>query len=116
MPSKSSSRRFSSTQNSAVSAGPLYIFQLPAISTLRLRDRCHSRQFFPFQELEGSATAGRGPVDLSHEPHLGQGAYRIRAADDGERKGLRDNLRDRTRALGEARPLEDAHRPVPEDG
>ena len=32
-PSRSASARFSSTQNSAVSAWPLYIFQLPAIST-----------------------------------------------------------------------------------
>src|SRR3954451_10862209 len=116
MPSKSASRRLSSTQNSAVSTTPLNIFQLPAISTLFLRDDCYSRQFFPFQELEGSPTPGRGPIDLVDEPHLGQCANRIGAADDRVRVGARDRFRDGLRPLGEARPLEDAHRAVPEHG
>ena len=92
IPVNSSSRRLSSMQNSAVSAGPLYIFQLPAISIYVLRYRSHSRQFFPFQELEGSSAAGRGPVDLVDEPQFGQRADRIGAADDGVRVALRPLL------------------------
>src|SRR5215218_7789441 len=108
-PSRSASRRFSSTQSSAVSAAPLYIFQLPAISTSFLRDRCHARQFFPFQQLEGSPAPGRGPVDLVHEAQLRERADGIRAADDGVRVRLCDCFGHRLRALGEAGPLEDAH-------
>src|SRR4051812_36668317 len=50
------SRSLRARQNSAVSAGPLYIFQLPAISMgapiLRLGDRGDARQLLALQQLE----------------------------------------------------------------
>ena len=49
------------------------------------------------------------------EAELLDGAHRVAAADDRVRLGGRDRLGDRLRALREARPLEDAHRAVPED-
>src|ERR1700693_63462 len=114
--SRSARLRLSSTQNSAVSAGPLYIFQLPAISTSRLRDCRHSGQFFPFQELEGGTSARRGPIHVVDEPHFRQRPDRIRASDDRVRVRAGNGFGHYLRSLGEARPLEDAHRPVPKDG
>ena len=50
----------------------------------------------------------------SATPGLVDRADGVAAADDGEAVAVGDRLRDRERALGEARPLEDAHRAVPE--
>ena len=69
----------------------------------------------PSRQLERGAAAGRGPGDPVEQPELVERANRVGAADDRERVRAGDRLGHRLRALREARPLEDAHRPVPED-
>ena len=60
-------------------------------------------------------TTGRDPRHVLGETELLERAHGVPAADHRERIGLCDGLRDRLRPLGEPRPLEDAHRPVPEN-
>ena len=55
-------------------------------------------------------------VDLAVEPELGQGSRAVAAADHGEAGARCHRFRHRARARREALVLEDAHRPVPEDG
>src|SRR2546423_2281088 len=83
---------------------------------LRSGDRSDARELLALQELERGAAARRDPADALGQAELGEGAGRVGAAHDGEAVTSRDGLRDRLRPLGEAWPLEDAHRPVPEDG
>ena len=102
-------------QNSRVSRGPLNIFQLPAISFMR-----SGITATPGSSLPSSSSSAAPPPVEAHETRstqaeLVQRADRVGAADDRERVRARDRLGDRLRALGEARPLEDAHRAVPED-
>ena len=52
----------------------------------------------------------------SARPSSLERAHGVPAADDGERIRVSDRLRDRLRPFGESGPLEDPHRPVPEDG
>ena len=79
------------------------------------RDRCHARELLALEQLERGAAAGGDPRDAVGDAGLVDGAHRVAAADDREAVAVGDRPRDRERALGEARPLEDAHRAVPED-
>ena len=72
------------SKNASVSAGPLYIFQLPAIS-LRiscLRDCGHAREHLALEQLERRAAARRDPRDLVRQPELLDCAHGIASSDD----------------------------------
>ena len=75
----------------------------------------------PGSSLPSSSSSEAPPPVEIHEirsatPASCDGAHRVAAADDREAVAVGDRPRDREGALGEARPLEDAHRAVPEDG
>ena len=78
--------------------------------------RRHAGQLLALEELERRAAAGRDPRDPVGEPELVERAYRVAAADDRVPVTAATASRHGLRALREARPLEDAHRAVPEDG
>src|SRR3954453_18165115 len=113
---RSSSR--STRQNSAVSTGPLNIFQLPAISMARAYsstgNRGDTRQLATLEQLERGPAAGRDPRDAIGDAGVMDGADGVSPAHDCVTATVGDRPRDGERPLGEARPLEDAHRPVPE--
>ena len=112
-------RRRASRPASATGSGPENIFQLPATITSSLD--ADGIAATPGSSLPSSSSRlAPPPVETQEivvgEAELVQRAHRVGAADDGERLLVRgDRLRDGLRALGEARPLEHAHRPVPED-
>src|SRR5256714_12494751 len=108
---------WNAAQNSRVAPGPLYIFQLPAISIKRLalRNHGHSGKLLPLEQLESGAAAGRRPRNLVGEAKLVESPDRVGAADDRERVGPGHGLGDRLCPCSEAWPFENAHRAVPED-
>src|SRR4051812_27666713 len=105
-------------QNSAVSSGPLNIFQLPAISTGRAysstRDRGDAGELASFEQLERGAAAGRDPRDAFGDAGFVDGPDGVPAADDGVAVAVGERAGDRERPFCEARPFEHPHRPVPE--
>src|SRR5690625_316492 len=102
-----------------------FIFQLPAISGVRVVIGCLSAQNvntgedFPFEVLQGGAATGgdvpEGVFVKTEESHRSCG---VPAADDGESAapgGIDEALRDRFGSLREGGKLEHAHRAVPHD-
>src|ERR1051325_5996204 len=80
-----------------------------------LRNHRDSGQLRPLEELQRGAAARGEPRHLVVEAELVERARRVRAADDRVGIGLRDRLGHCACAFREGRPLEDAHRAVPED-
>src|ERR671914_2563063 len=68
-------------QKASVSEGVLYIFQLPAISTSRLRDHRDAGELLALEKLERGAAPRRNPVDPLGQAELLDGADRVAAAD-----------------------------------
>ena len=80
-------------------------------------DRLHAGELLALEQLERRAAAGRDPRDAVGDAGLVHGAHRVAAADDREAVAVGDRLaRPRTCPSANARPLEHAHRPVPEHG
>src|SRR5579875_3673767 len=124
---------------SAAWAGVLYIFQLAAMSGLRIclfflvemncavgprsfshlffRQGFDARQFFAFQKLKGCAAAGRDVRNLISHAGLFYSGYRITSADDGD--GLTvfgHGLGHLSGPFGKCRHFKDAHGAVPDQG
>ena len=80
-------RRGTRRRTRRVSAGPLNIFQLPAISIglTPHRDRGHAGELLALEQLERGAAAGGDPRDAVGEAELVQRPHRVAAADDRER-------------------------------
>ncbi len=74
-----------------------------------------SRELLALEQLERSAAARRDPGDARLEAELVDGPDGVTAAHDCEGVRVGDCLGDGLRAAGEPFPLEDPHRPVPED-
>src|SRR3546814_7209814 len=66
------------------------------------------------QQLERGAATGADVVDLAGQAELRDSGRRVAAADHREGTRLSDGLSHGARPGLEARVLEDAHRPVPE--
>ena len=96
------------------------IFQLPTTSGVRIRPRSSSAatpgQHAALEELEERAARGGHVADPVHHAGALHRRDRVPAADHRERAGVRDRPRHRRGARRERRLLEDAHRPVPDDG
>src|SRR6188768_1696527 len=90
------------SRNARVSAGPLNIFQLPAISICSFsRDHRDAGELPALEQLERGAAAGRDPGDSLVETELVDGADGVAAADDGVAVHVRNRLGDGLRAAGE---------------
>ena len=104
--------------NSSASATVLCIFQLPAIRAALRRPALTLSASTPgsaaLEQLERGTAAGRDVRELSARP-TGQGRGRVAAADDG-RAGRRGHGLGDGGCPRRTLVLEDAHRPVPEDG
>ena len=104
--------------NASASATVLCIFQLPAISGVRLMlEHLHSGQRLALDQLQRRAAAGR---EVGRRGRPGRTA-RSAAAESPPPTTVvpgasRDGLGDRARAGRERLELERAHRPVPEHG
>ena len=73
-------------------------------------------KFLALQELQRRPAAGRHVAHLVGEPVLGHRRGRVAAAYDGDGAAAGHGPGHVLGALGEGRPLEDAHGPVPDDG
>ena len=113
---RSSSR--SARQNSAASARPLEHLPVAGDQHRAYADGIAATpgKLLALEQLERGAAAGRDPGDAVGDAGLVDRAHGVAAADDREAVAVGHGARDGERALGEARPFEDAHRPVPEDG
>ena len=104
-------------QNARVSAGVLNIFQLAAISTAG--SYAAGIAATPGSSLPSSSSSAAPPPVETHETARPGRARSARAPSRRRPRpsmpARRDRLGHRLRSLGEPRPLEDAHRPVPED-
>src|SRR5439155_4657807 len=127
------SRGRTAARNSRASACVLCIFQLPAMSGMRVTrappcvlalepassgislERDDTGQLATLDELERRSAAGRDVIDAVLEPEPGQRGDAVAAAHDRRRAGARDGFGHRARARGEGLELEGAHRAVPED-
>src|SRR4051812_30164353 len=105
-----------------------FIFQLPAmmgrrvssaitVPPLALFQRREAWQRLALEVLQGRAAAGRDvPEAALVDAELADRRRRVAAADHRQAVDLRDRLGHAPGAGRERRQLEDAHRPVPEDG
>src|ERR1051325_9638076 len=114
------------------SATVLFIFQLPAIISLRslsmrinslgtfLRQCGHSRQNSAFQEFQARSAAGAQKSHSVPQPGVMQRLHAVAAADNALGamllRRLDDRLGDGIGAGGKTRVFEHAHRAVPKDG
>src|ERR1041385_8477085 len=124
------SRLRSSTSDTA-SATVLFIFQLPAMISLRslfmderreklfVRKRRHAGQLRAFKEFQARAAAGAHKSHLVAEAGLVQRLHAVAAADDALGavllRGVHHGLRHSICAGGETLVFKNPHRPVPEN-
>src|SRR5437867_658139 len=121
------SSRLRPVTRSSASATVLFIFQLPAMISLRdlstsqrlwVVQRRHAGQFLPFQKFQAGAAAGAHESDPVGQPGQVQRLDAVATADDALGaflRRVRHGARHGERAFGETLVFEHAHGPVPQE-